>query len=116
MAFLDNPVRLTAAGGIDLVNPPLASLIKGAGLMAVKLVYEAGFFHPMHSHAEHESMGIVLTGHMRMVIGGETVDLRAGDMWHHPVGVPHSAETLEYTEAVEIHTPLRPDLLAIFGA
>lgn len=118
MPFLNDPV-LTQPGSGDLVFDvkPQLNLIVGSTLMAAKLVLPTGFVHERHHHPEHESVGIVLSGHIRMVVGdAEPVDLRAGDTWHHPVGVPHSLVVIEEAQAVEVHTPLRPDLLKILAS
>jgi quercetin dioxygenase-like cupin family protein len=114
MSFLNDPiVTLTSAGGVDLQNAPRMSIQAGSNIMAVKLELPAGFLHPRHNHPEHESMGVVVTGHVRMVIDdADPVDLFPGDIWHHPVGVFHSTEAVVASEVVEMHGPLRADLLA----
>ena len=117
MPFLTEPVLTQpGSGDIEFDVKPALNLVVGTTLMAAKLVLPAGFVHERHNHTEHESIGIVLSGHIRMVIGdAEPVDLRAGDTWHHPIGVHHSLVVLEEAQAVEVHTPLRPDLLRILA-
>lgn len=112
--FLVDPVvTMKLPYGDEGSNVRSATIVPGTSMMAVKLALPAGFVHPWHNHPEHESMGTVISGRLRMVVGeGEPFELLPGDTWHHPIGVYHSNEALEDSEAVEIHSPLRPDLLA----
>lgn len=113
--FLSEPI-LTQPGSGDLafeVKPQL-NLIVGTKLMAGKLFLPQGFVHERHNHTEHESIGIVVSGRLTMTIGdADPVELGPGDTWHHPVGVYHSLVVHEDTQAVEVHSPLRADLLAL---
>lgn len=113
--FLTEPaVCLAQAGGVTITTPPRLNLVVGTGLMAVKLVLPRGFDHPWHNHPAHESMGVVVRGRVLMRIGdAEPVELGPGDTWHHPVGVHHSTHALEESWVVEMHSPLREDLLAL---
>jgi len=90
---------------------------------------DAGARVPVHSH-ENEQLSWVVEGALRFVIGGETpkgaagsevatepreggaseeVVVRAGEVLHLPPGLPHSAEALEDTLAVDIFSPPRHD-------
>ena len=106
---------LEAAGGVVIYGRAEVAVQPGTHLMAVRLAVEAGYFHPWHNHPEHESMGVVLEGRLEMEIESTKVQLGPGDTWHHPVGVYHSTRALEQTLAVEFHSPLRPDLVALLG-
>lgn len=112
--FLFEPVVvLSVAGGVEVSNAPRASIVRGENMMAVKLSFQPGFYHPRHNHPEHESMGVVVSGHMRMTVGDDVpFDLFPGDVWHHPIGVYHTAEAVVASEAVEMHSPLRDELLS----
>lgn len=95
-----------------------------------RLRLDAGARVPMHSH-ENEQMSWVVEGALRFMIGGEApgepvgssevtesrgdgtasaeVVVRAGEVLHLPSGVPHSAEALEDTVAVDVFSPPRRD-------
>ncbi len=65
---------------------------------------------PMHAHP-HEQTGYLVSGHLRLRIGGESHDVRPGDSWCVPGGVEHGADALEDTVALEVFSPVREDYL-----
>jgi quercetin dioxygenase-like cupin family protein len=83
----------------------------GATLMA-EFRLKAGFPLPVHEHP-HEQTGYLVSGRLRLTIGGETHDARPGDSWCVPGGVPHGAEVLEDAVAVEVFSPIREDFLPV---
>jgi quercetin dioxygenase-like cupin family protein len=84
--------------------------------LVVHLDFKKGFLQPGHSHPEHESLGYVVNGKLRMVVDGEEEILEAGSGWWHPIGSHHITEALEDSEALEIHLPPRQDILDRFVA
>ena len=88
----------------------------GETVMAVLLELEEGYLQPGHVHPEHESIGYVLSGRLRMTVAGETAILEAGDSWWHPRDAFHVTEALAPTVALEVHAPLRPDVLERLAA
>ena len=87
----------------------------GSGVMATHLTLDAGYLQPGHSHPDHESIGFVLSGRIRMVVDDSEAVLEPGDAWWHPRGQYHVTEALAPSTAIEIHTPLRPDVLERLG-
>lgn len=65
---------------------------------------------PQHSHP-HEQTGYLVAGHIRLVIGSEAYDAKAGDSWRIPGDMEHSAEIIEDSIAVEVFSPVREDYL-----
>ena len=63
-----------------------------------------------HSH-ENEQMSTVLSGALRFTVGGEEVVVRSGETLRIPPMVPHSAEAIEDTEALDVFAPVRTDWL-----
>ncbi len=63
---------------------------------------------PEHSHP-NEQIATIQSGSVRFTVGGETVILRAGESLSIPPNVPHSAEALEDSTAVETFSPPRRD-------
>jgi quercetin dioxygenase-like cupin family protein len=95
----------------DRLNPKLdRRLITGERLMLAHVYLREGCIVPEHAH-ENEQMTYVLEGAMRFTVGGEQVDLTAGDVLHLPSGVPHAAEALEDTLSLDVFHPPRADWL-----
>jgi len=66
---------------------------------------------PVHSHP-HEQMGMVLEGALTMVIGGESRDLKAGDVFLIPSNAEHSVSTGNVaTQVLDIFSPPRQDYM-----
>ena len=61
----------------------------------------------MHSHPE-EQWGVLLEGACTRLQGGEAIQMKAGDFWHTPGGVPHAIQTGESGALVlDIFSPPR---------
>ncbi len=80
----------------------------GARITLARFFLKKGCFVPSHSH-ENEQMSMVLTGALRFDVEGRDVVVRAGETLHIPPGVPHSAEALEDTDALDAFAPARAD-------
>jgi quercetin dioxygenase-like cupin family protein len=104
-------VRLERVGIIETVTE--AGVVKvdprmiGEDMIFVEAFKGKGTIDPMHQHDDHESIGYLLSGAMRMVIGEEEFLLEAGDVWRHPRFVPHLSEALEDCVQLEIKSPPR---------
>lgn len=62
-----------------------------------------------HAHA-NEQMGVVVAGRATFTIGGESRELRPGDLYWMPGGVPHRVETTdEPLKAVDFFYPIRDE-------
>ena len=66
---------------------------------------------PPHNHP-HEQTGILIAGRLRFTVEKEVFEAIAGDSWCIPGNVPHSAEALEDSVAVEVFSPVREDYLS----
>jgi len=89
-------------------------LITGERIMLAQVELQRGCIVPQHSHV-HEQVTCVLEGCLRLRIGdegGESHDLRAGDVIVLPSNVPHAAEALENTRVLDVLSPPREDWLA----
>ena len=69
-----------------------------------------GAIVPEHSH-HNEQITYILEGLLRFTIGGETIDVAAGEVRAIPPHVPHMAEALEDTLDVDVFHPPRQDWL-----
>lgn len=88
----------------------LKTLAWGERTLLSEFVLKAGSVLPSHSHA-HEQTGYLVSGRMRLTIGGRTYEVSPGDCWCIPGDVPHHAEVLEDSVAVEVFSPVRQDYL-----
>ncbi len=102
-------------GQVDFGGGTLILAAISPSSMVVHLDLEQGYLQPGHVHPDHDSLGFVVSGRIRMVVDGVEATLEPGDAWHHPRGSFHITEALEASTALEIHVPLRPDLLQRFG-
>jgi quercetin dioxygenase-like cupin family protein len=92
-------------------------MARAEGALLVLIELKTGFVNSTdgsgHAHPQHESIGYVLSGRLRMRIGTEDHVLEPGSSWFHPRGVPHFTEALEDTKALEFHVPVRQDILEL---
>jgi len=99
-------------GGVTIEGEAELKVMRsGENLQLVELKLRKGYYHPLHNHPEHESIGYVISGRLEMTIGDRTYMLGPGDAWHHAIGVHHSTRALEDTYAIETHSPLRSEYL-----
>jgi quercetin dioxygenase-like cupin family protein len=57
-------------------------------------------------------MTYVLQGSLRVLVGGEEVIVREGEVLHVPAQIPHQAEALEDTFELDVFSPIRQDWVA----
>jgi quercetin dioxygenase-like cupin family protein len=86
------------------------TLSYGAATLMTEFRLQAGCPLPVHDHPQ-EQTGYLVSGRLRLSIGGETHDVTPGDSWSIPGGVPHGAEVLEDAVAIEVFSPVREDYL-----
>ena len=63
---------------------------------------------PEHHHI-HEQISHVVEGEIEMVIGNETIILKAGSVHVIPSNMPHSAYALTDCKVIDAFTPVRDD-------
>lgn len=100
---------LRTAGSLSM-GPLVLRPFAGEQLMVVRVEGEAGSVAPGHSHP-HEQITLVEKGKLSFVVGGEEMEVRAGEILHIPSGVEHEAELLEDAVFYDIFHPVRQDLL-----
>jgi quercetin dioxygenase-like cupin family protein len=96
------------------LNPLIGRrLITGERMMIAHVYLAKGAIVPKHSH-ENEQLTYILEGCLRFSLGedgGETLDVRAGEVLTIPPNLPHAAEAIEDTLDVDIFNPPRQDWL-----
>jgi len=84
------------------------TLADGEFMMICEFTLDDGVELPDHSHP-HEQVGYLVSGRMRLTIGGETFVLLPGDSYHAPSNVQHSALSVEPSVIVDTFSPPRKD-------
>jgi quercetin dioxygenase-like cupin family protein len=77
-------------------------------LMLVRHLFEKGWVGARHSHPHHQLVYVV-SGAIRVDVGGETFDVHAGDSFVVDGDVEHQASALEASEVLDVFTPVRED-------
>ena len=99
-------------GGVTIEGEAALKVMgSGTSLQLCEIHLKKGYFHPLHHHPGHESIGFVISGRIEMQIGDAVFVLGPGDSWHHPIGVHHSTRALADSHVVEAHSPLRPEYM-----
>jgi quercetin dioxygenase-like cupin family protein len=81
-----------------------------AGVMMVRVAFEAGAVGAPHSHP-HVQCSLVERGAFDVTISGRTQRLTAGDSFLVPSGAVHSAVAIEAGVLVDVFTPMRDDFV-----
>ena len=96
----------------EQMSPTFARQVIHSHSMTVARVYlKAGCSVPEHSHP-NEQISMILEGSMRFHYQGKTVTLRAGDVLQIPANLPHAADTIEDTVAMDLFSPPRQDWIS----
>jgi len=78
--------------------------------MLVEFTLQGGQDLPVHQHP-HEQVGYVVSGRIRLELGGASYELGAGDSYHVLPNVAHGAYVRETAVVVDAFTPPREDFL-----
>lgn len=82
-----------------------------AGVMMVRVRFEAGAVGPPHTHP-HVQCSLVESGVFDITISGRTERLRAGDSFLVPANAVHGAVNVEAGVLLDVFTPMREDFVA----
>lgn len=89
----------------------LKSMIHGETNHLTEVRFVKGAVVPEHKHV-HEQTGYLVSGSLRFFGEGEDAVVQPGDCWNFLPNVPHGAEALEDSVAIEVFSPIREDYLA----
>jgi len=93
----------------EQLNPKVIRQVIHTETMTIaRLSLKQGCFVPEHSH-HNEQVSMVEQGALRFVLAGNETIVKAGEMLQIPPHVPHSAEALEDSIAVDLFSPCRED-------
>lgn len=83
-------------------------IVAGEREMLAQIYLKRGALVPMHAH-ESEQMTYILQGALKVVVDGEEITVREGEVLHIPSRIPHQAEALEDTFELDVFSPVRED-------
>ena len=86
------------------------TLVYGDKTLMVEVRLQKGATLPLHLHP-HEQTGYLVRGRIRLTIGPDTFKVTTGDSWCIPGDMPHCAEIIENSVAIEVFSPVREDYL-----
>jgi quercetin dioxygenase-like cupin family protein len=93
----------------EQLSPKFArQVIHGETMTVARMYLSKGCAVPEHSH-HNEQISMVEQGVLRFVVGGVEKMIKAGEVLRIPPHVPHSAEALEDSIAVDLFSPVRED-------
>lgn len=88
----------------------MKTIVYGDSTLMTEFVMKKGSVLMKHDHM-HEQTGYLVSGRIRLSIGGEIFEAVAGDSWNIPGNVPHSAEIQEDSVAIEVFSPRRDEYI-----
>ena len=83
-------------------------VIHGDNLTVARLKLSKGCTVPVHSH-HNEQISMIEEGALKFMIAGVEKVVKAGEVMRIPPHVPHSAEALVDSVAVDLFSPIRED-------
>ncbi|MDE3194484.1 MAG: cupin domain-containing protein [Chloroflexota bacterium] len=85
--------------------------LSGAQTTLAQIFFPKGALVPEHTHP-NEQVSFIVTGAVRFTLGGDVVDVGAGEVLVIPPHMPHSAEALEETYDLDFFSPRREDWIS----
>jgi quercetin dioxygenase-like cupin family protein len=82
--------------------------VSGARETLAQIYLKRGAIVPRHAH-DGEQMTYVLQGTLRLIVDGEEITVREGEVLHIPSNVPHQVEALDDTFVLGVFSPVRQD-------
>lgn len=84
----------------------MKTIVYGDKTLMTEFVMKKGSTLRQHDHM-HEQTGYLVSGRIRLSIGDKTFEACAGDSWNIPGDMPHSAQILEDSVAIEVFFSLQ---------
>ena len=85
--------RWNSAADGEVTEAALRAKLEALGYVVARYVYPPGARFPDHTH-DVDKIDAVVSGHFRIVVGGHTVALGAGDWVEVPRGRGHTAAVI----------------------
>lgn len=82
-------------------------VVRGQSIEVMQMNWRAGETARPHQHPEEQAIYVV-SGRMRMTVGGETYEVGPGEVSFHPSNVLHGALAVEDTVAISFKNIVAP--------
>lgn len=103
--------KKTDQGYTELIDGiRIKTVVYGNKSLMSEFLLREGCELPLHSHPQ-EQTGYLVSGKIRLYIGSTSRELMSGDSWNIPESIPHRAEILEDSIAIEVFTPSREEYI-----
>jgi len=83
-------------------------MVVGKDVMVARIALRQGCSVPLHHH-HNEQVSCILEGALKFWIDGKEIVVRGGEVLTIPPHMPHSAEAMEDTVALDVFCPPRMD-------
>jgi quercetin dioxygenase-like cupin family protein len=93
----------------EQINPTISRRFITADRVTVaRFELTRGAVVPQHAH-ENEQVSYIVSGALKFILEGREIVVRGGELLQIPPNVPHSAEAVEDTLAIDVFSPIRQD-------
>ena len=93
----------------EQINASIArQFITGDRVTVARFELKRGGVVPRHAH-ENEQITYIVSGALNFTFDGREILVRGGEVLQIPPNVPHAAEAIEDTLAIDVFTPVRQD-------
>jgi quercetin dioxygenase-like cupin family protein len=86
------------------------TLVHGERTLVTEFRFIKGAVVPIHTHLQ-EQTGYLVKGKLRFTVEGTVIEASVGDSWNIAANLPHGAEALEDSLAIEVFAPVREEYL-----
>ncbi len=88
----------------------IKTLCFGENTLMTEFILKKGAILNEHKHS-NEQTGYLISGKIRLFVKNESRVLTPGDSWNISSNIPHKAEIIEDSIAIEIFSPCREDYI-----
>lgn len=93
----------------EQINPTISrQYITGDRVTVARFELKRGAVVPQHAH-ENEQVSYIISGALKFILEGRDIVVRGGEVLRIPPNVPHAAEAVEDTLAIDVFCPVRQD-------
>jgi quercetin dioxygenase-like cupin family protein len=93
----------------EQINPTIArQFMSGEQVTVAKFELKRGAVVPRHAHL-NEQVSYIVSGALKFLFDDREVIVRGGEVVQIPPNVPHAAEAVDDTMAIDVFSPIRQD-------
>ena len=93
----------------EQINPTISrQYITGDRVTVARFELKRGAVVPQHAH-ENEQVSYIISGALKFMFDGREIVVRGGEVLQISPHVPHAAEAIEDTLAIDVFSPVRQD-------